>query len=560
MRKRWSEYFEGLLNVFDDRVADVECIGRGGVQSERVRESGLVEREEVVKALRKMKCGKAAGLDGIAVEFIKKGGDCVVDWLVRIFNVCMGRGEVPEDWRNACIVPLYKGKGDKGECSNYRGISLLSIPGKLYGRVLIERVKACTEHQIGEEQCGFRSGRGCVDQVFALKNVCEKYLDKQRDLYVAFMDLEKAYDRVDREALWKVLRIYGVGGKLLEAVRSFYQGCKACVRVGNEESDWFPVKVGLRQGCVMSPWLFNLFMDGVVREVNARVLERGASMQSVGDERAWEVSQLLFADDTALVADSSEKLQKLVTEFGKVCERRKLRVNVNKSKAIRFSRVEGQVDWGVSLNGKKLEEVQCFRYLGVDLAANGSMEAEVSHRVGEGARVLGAMKNVWKERTISWRAKMGMFEGIVVPTILYGCEAWAIDRVVRRRVDVLEMKCLRNICGVRWFDRVSNVRVREMCGNKKSVVERAEEGVLKWFGHMERMSEERLTKKIYVSEVEGTRRRGRPNWRWKDGVKGILSGRGLSMQEGERSARNRVKWNDVVYRGRRAVNGLNQGM
>ena len=111
MRKRWSEYFEGLLNVFDDRVADVECIGRGGVQSERVRESGLVEREEVVKALRKMKCGKAAGLDGIAVEFIKKGGDCVVDWLVRIFNVCMGRGEVPEDWRNACIVPLYKGKG-----------------------------------------------------------------------------------------------------------------------------------------------------------------------------------------------------------------------------------------------------------------------------------------------------------------------------------------------------------------------------------------------------------------------------------------------------------------
>ena len=138
---------------------------------------------------------------------------------------------------------------------------------------------------------------------------------------------------------------------------------------------------------------------------------------------------------------------------------------------------------------------------------------------------------------------------------MYGCEAWAIDRVVRRRVDVLEMKCLRNICGVRWFDRVSNVRVREMCGNKKSVVERAEEGVLKWFGHMERMSEERLTKKIYVSEVEGTRRRGRPIWMWKDGVKGILSGRGLSMQEGERSARNRVKWNDVVYRGRRAVNG-----
>ncbi|XP_071512677.1 uncharacterized protein [Panulirus ornatus] len=111
--KRWSEYFEGLLNVFDDRVADIGCFGRGGVQSERVRENDLVNREEVVKALRKMKAGKAAGLDSIAVEFIKKGGDCIVDWLVRLFNVCMTHGEVPEDWRNACIVPLYKGKGDK---------------------------------------------------------------------------------------------------------------------------------------------------------------------------------------------------------------------------------------------------------------------------------------------------------------------------------------------------------------------------------------------------------------------------------------------------------------
>ena len=97
----------------------------------------------------------------------------------------------------------------------------------------------------------------------------EKYLGKGKDVYFAFLDLEKAYDRVDRDAMWNVLRLYGIGGRLLRGVKSLYVGSKACVRVGNEVSEWFPVRVGLRQGCVMSPWLFNLYIDGVAREVNA---------------------------------------------------------------------------------------------------------------------------------------------------------------------------------------------------------------------------------------------------------------------------------------------------
>ena len=103
---------------------------------------------------------------------------------------------MPKDWRGACIVPLYKGKGDKCECSNSRGISLLSVVGKLFGGVLIKSVRAGTECAIGEEQCGFRQGRECMDQVLAVRQVCEKYLPNGKDVYWAFMDLEKAYDTV----------------------------------------------------------------------------------------------------------------------------------------------------------------------------------------------------------------------------------------------------------------------------------------------------------------------------------------------------------------------------
>ena len=110
-------------------------------------------------------------------------------------------------------------------------------------------------------------------------------------------------------------------------MQSFSVDNRACVRVGNDVSEWFPVNIGLRQGCVMSPWLFNVYMDGVVREVNVRVLGKGLELLPSNGGR-FEINQLLFADDTALVADSEEKLCRLVGEFGSVCKRRKLRVNV----------------------------------------------------------------------------------------------------------------------------------------------------------------------------------------------------------------------------------------
>ena len=194
-RKRWAEYFESLLNVEDDREADVRV--REGVEvpvfgDENERE---ITKDEVERALNETKAGKAAGMDGVRAEMLKKGGVTVLEWLVRLFNVCFFLSVVPVDWVCACIVPLFKGKGDVFECCNYRGISLLSVVGKVYGRVLINRIRDRTERAISEVQGGFRRGRGCMDQVFVVRQICEKYMAKGKDVYFAFMDLEKAHDR-----------------------------------------------------------------------------------------------------------------------------------------------------------------------------------------------------------------------------------------------------------------------------------------------------------------------------------------------------------------------------
>ena len=185
-------------------------------------------------------------------------------------------------------------------------------------------------------------------------------------------------------------------------------------------SEWFPVRVGLRQGCVMSPWLFNLYMDGVVREVNARVLGKGLKLVD-GNENEWELNQLLFADDTVVVADSERKLCPLATEFGRVCERRKLRVNVGKSKVMRCTRSEDGSRLNVMLNGEALEEVHQFKYLGSVIAANGGVEADVRH--SKGCKVLGALKGVMKNRGLGMNVKKVLYEKVVVPTVMYGSES-----------------------------------------------------------------------------------------------------------------------------------------
>ena len=152
-------------------------------------------------------------------------------------------------------------------------------------------------------------------------------------------------------------------------------------------------------------------MDGLIREMNVRVLGKGLELLSANGGR-FEINLLLFADDTALVADSEDKLCRLVTEFDRVCERRKLRVNVGKSKVLRCSR------YG---NGDRMHVI--LKYLGSQVAADGGCERDVVHRMNQGYRAWGALKSVLRNRGLGIKAKKCLYEGVIVPTALYGAEA-----------------------------------------------------------------------------------------------------------------------------------------
>ena len=260
------------------------------------------------------------------------------------------------------------------------------------------------------------------------------------------------------------------------------------------------------------------------------------------------MSQLLFADDTALVAESAEQLQCLVREFGRVCERRKLRVNVEKSKVMSVGvNVEPSLP-NIMLNGERMEVVNSFKYLGSCFSSDGGVKEDVSMRVGEGMRTFGAMKRMWSGRSVTVRVKRELYERVVVPTVMYGSESWGMRVEERDKLDVAEMKCLRSMCGVTRMDRVRNEVVRERVGVPEKLSKRVDRKVLKWFGHVERMGNERMTKRVYVSEVEGNRGRGRPPFRWRDGVRRACAEREIGLEEARGVCMDRVAWRSVTDR------------
>ena len=279
---------------------------------------GPVERvtmEEVEKAVKEMKLGKAVGVSEVAAEHIKASGMVGIEVITRIANRLLDDEGIPEDWRHSVLVPLYKGKGDVRDCGAYRGVKLLEHGMKVVERVFERKLRNMVT--VNEMQCGFMPGKGTVDALFIARMLQEKYGKKKRRLYMCFVDLEKAFDRVPRKVIEWALRKKGVNERLVRVVMQLYEKAKTKVKVGKGMSDAFSVKVGVHQGSVLSPFLFAIVMDVVC-----------------GDVMEGLLFEILYADDLVLMADSMEELQLKFDRWKSVIEKKGLKVNIGKTKVM----------------------------------------------------------------------------------------------------------------------------------------------------------------------------------------------------------------------------------
>ncbi|KAK3513802.1 hypothetical protein QTP70_028880 [Hemibagrus guttatus] len=234
VQRRWKEYFEELMNEENEREKRVEGVNSVEQKVDKIR------KDEVRKALKRMKSGKAVGPDDIPVVVWKYLGEAAVEFLTSLFNRVLESEKMPEEWRRSVLVPIFKNKGDVQSCSNYRGIKLMSHTMKLWERVVEARLRKVVE--ICEQQYGFMPRKSTTDAIFALRILMEKYRDGQRELHCVFVDLEKAYDRVPREELWYCMRKSGVAEKYVRVVQDMYERSRTVVRcaVGQTE-EFLPV-------------------------------------------------------------------------------------------------------------------------------------------------------------------------------------------------------------------------------------------------------------------------------------------------------------------------------
>ena len=280
----WKSHYEKLLNTeFDwdrDSLSEVHPVEGPAMQ---------IKKEWVEEAIRKMKNGKAAGMSAIVAEMVKASGDTGIELITSLANQIMKDGVIPQDWQSSVIVNCFKGKGDALERGNYRGLKLVDQVMKVIERVIDKLLRERID--IDEMQFGFVPGRGTTDAIFLLRQLQEKYLGRRKNLYLAFVDLEKAFDRVQRRVVWWAMRKLGVDEWLVKIVQSMYMNARIRVRVNDSLSEEFSVKVGVHQGSVLSPLLFIMVLEALSIEFRTGC--------------PWEV---LYADDLVLVAETMEEL------------------------------------------------------------------------------------------------------------------------------------------------------------------------------------------------------------------------------------------------------------
>lgn len=489
IRNRWKCYFEKLLNEENPRVVVGDGVPSQGVVPE-------ISKDEIQYALRKMKNDKSTGPDNIPVEVWKSLGDVGINMLWDLMNKIFKEEKMPDEWRDSILVPIYKEKGDIQDCANYRGIKLMSHTMKIWERIIDRRLRQETE--IGAEQFGFMPGRSTTDAVFALRQIMERHRERRRGIHLIFIDLEKAYDRVPRQEVWRCMREKKIPEKYIRLVQDMYEGARTQVRSCVGVTIWFPVKVGLHQGSALSPYLFALIMD---------ILSEG-----VKDQAPW---CMLFADDIVLCSTNGHELERKAENWRRALEDRGLKISRKKTEYL-TSCEDGNHE--IRLQDELLKRVQHFRYLGSTVAENGELDAEITHRIQSGWRNWKNMSGVLCDRRINAKVKGKVYKTVVRPAMLYGSETWPTKRAQEEKMNVAEMKMLRWMCGVTRLDKIRNDRIRGTVKVTK-ISKKIQERRLQWYGHVKRRDAEYVGNRVLEMRVDGTRGRGRPKRRWMDGVR-----------------------------------------
>jgi hypothetical protein len=395
---------------------------------------------ELLQVLKKLHKNKVAGLDSMKVEFILDARELLHMPLLTTFNCFLAEG-FPEALSTGVVHTLFK-RGDASKFDNYRGITVGPILAKLFAMIFDKRLsKWAEQHGLrAKGQVGFCKDYRIIDQLFILRTLIEQSKAKKKPLYCCFVDLNKAFDTVLREALWQVLAGLGVKGRFLRCLQAMYAKDTICINHPSEGvTSSFRCQQGVKQGCPLSPLLFGLYLDAL----EGRLDGKECDAPTLVDVHVW---LLLFADDLTLTLESKVGLQQQLDTLQQFCVERGLIVNVKKTKVMVFNSVDPCQKF--MFEGDIIERVQTFNYLGILLETTPNLDNAVEHLVATSRRSLFALNRHCAElRIMDVKLRCDLFNTLVRFTASYACEIW-VDSKKIEAIEVVYQGFLKSLLGV----------------------------------------------------------------------------------------------------------------
>lgn len=404
---------------------------------------------EFSAAVKRLRNGKAPGCDFIHAEFLRYGGEELHRALRLLFNEILHWEVWPDRWSLGLICPIYKRAGDETDLDNYRPITLLSIVSKLFEILLNTRLMewAETNRVLCDEQGGFRTKRGCADQLFLLKEVWSSRREQNQPTYAAFLDVKSAYDRVWRIGLWHQLYKCGVKGKAWRMIRAMYARMHRVALVDGRRTSEFLVEVGVSQGSVLSPFLYSVFIDGLIRQLKAD--------ESLGVRiAAKQLAALLYADDIVLLAPDPVVLQRMLDVTSQYAHQWRFHFNGRKSQIV----VQGNEQQTTAahakqwqLDGHQLSVVPEYKYLGMEsgLKPNRGPHRSFCSRLLHATthRAHDLLLSGCEMNELDARCSSRLWCSLCRPILEYGAEVWNPNRTQCKEMEQVQGWFARRVLG-----------------------------------------------------------------------------------------------------------------
>lgn len=527
--QRWEEFFKQKPEQIEQPV---QLEGRQEMELDINTEPPT--KEEIRAVIQSLKNGKTAGPDNISNEMLKAHDETISEELHLILSEIWQSEQVPKEWKEGTIVKLPK-KGDLSICSNWRGITLLNTYTKILSTILANRITKEIETRMRQEQVGFRTQRSCTEHINTVRIIVEQSVEWRSPLYLVFIDFKRAFDTINYYALWQILKMKGVPRKIINIIQQMYEGSSSKIVHEGEMSRSIEVSQGVKQGCPLSPILFNLALDWVMQ-------------QAIGEQEGmvWNTEKKLndldYADDICLIAQKYTEMQKKLQNTSDMGKKIGLVINTVKTKAMRLQTNNTR---SFQINGEAIKDVTHFTYLGSIISTDGGSERDIKARIGKAAGSFGTLKQIWNSAQITQNLKLRIFNTNVKAVLLYGSETWALTRGNINKVQVFINKCLRKIIKVKWSDFISNEELWQRTRQEEIGIQ-IKRRKWRWIGHILRREDGNIAKTALVWNPQGSRRRGKPNTTWRRTIMKEVEEMGKTWNEIKVMAQNREEWRRLI--------------